>query len=451
MHPSAPRMPEIEPALLATPFRIFVADDVLDDLRARLARTRFTAASDSTYWAAGTDPGYLRELVAYWVDGFDWRAAEARLNAYPQYTAEVAGRQLHFVHLRGNGARGAPAPLPLVLTHGWPSSFVEMLRVAPLLADPASHGADPADAFDVVIPSLPGFLYSQLPPGPFTRRGTARTWHALMTRSLGYPRFGAFGGDIGGGVTQWLGALYPREVAGVHITSAVTTANFADQPPTGEEEAYLTARAAYDAGDQGYSEIMCTRPDTIAAALADSPAGLAAWIVDKYRDWSDCGGDVAARWDKDTILTVVTLYWATATIGSSFRQYYNYELNDPVPRITVPAAVTLSSERLMPATPAASSSGCAPICGTGMPPAGAVTSWHMRNPSRSPPSCAHSSARCASRSNRVSRGTDRPRAHGEVGWTARLVLLAVDGLICASSMVMLDSARRKVAVPVLAA
>jgi pimeloyl-ACP methyl ester carboxylesterase len=344
VHPSAPRMPEIEPALLATPFRIFVADDVLDDLRARLARTRFTAASDSTYWAAGTDPGYLRELVAYWADGFDWRAAEARLNAYPQYTAEVAGRQVHFVHLRGNGARDAPAPLPLILTHGWPSSFVEMLRAAPLLADPASHGADPADAFDVVIPSLPGFLYSQLPPGPFTRRGTARTWHALMTTSLGYSRFGAFGGDIGGGVTQWLGALYPGEVAGVHITSAVTTADFADQPPTGEEEAYLAARAAYDAGDQGYSEIMCTRPDTIAAALADSPAGLAAWIVDKYRDWSDCGGDVAARWDKDTILTVVTLYWATATIGSSFRQYYNYELNDPVPRITVPAAVTLSSE-----------------------------------------------------------------------------------------------------------
>ena len=145
MHPSAPRTPEIEPAWPAAPFRIFVADDVLDDLRARLARTRFTAASDSTYWAAGTDPGYLCDLVAYWADGFDWRAAEARLNAYPQYTAEVAGRQVHFVHLRGHGAPGAPASLPLVLTHGWPSSFVEMLRVAPLLADPASHGADPAE------------------------------------------------------------------------------------------------------------------------------------------------------------------------------------------------------------------------------------------------------------------------------------------------------------------
>jgi pimeloyl-ACP methyl ester carboxylesterase len=161
-----------------------------------------------------------------------------------------------------------------------------------------------------------------------------------MTQVLGYRRFGAFGGDIGGGVTQWLGALYPREVTGVHITSAVVTTDFTDQPPTAAEQAYLDARDAYDAGDQGYSEIMCTRPDTIAAALADSPARLAAWIIDKYRDWSDCRGDLETRWDKDTLLTVATLYWATATIGSSFRQYYNYPLDEPVPRITVPAAVT---------------------------------------------------------------------------------------------------------------
>ncbi|WP_433220655.1 epoxide hydrolase family protein [Microtetraspora malaysiensis] len=330
--------------MTAKPFQISVSDDVLNDLRARLARTLFTAASDTTYWAAGTDPGYLRELVTYWADGFDWRAAETALNAYPHHIAEIAGQQVHFVHLRGRGAEGAPAPLPLILTHGWPSSFVEMLQVAELLADPAGHGGDPADAFDVVIPSLPGFLYSELPQGPFTRRGVAETWHTLMTETLGYPRFGAFGGDIGGGVTQWLGALYPGEVAGVHITSAVITTDFREQPPTAEEEAYLEALSAYDATDQGYSEIMCTRPDTIAAALADSPAGLVAWIIDKYRDWSDCGGDLETRWDKDTLLTVATLYWATGTIGSSFRQYYDYPRNRPVPTITVPSAVTLSNE-----------------------------------------------------------------------------------------------------------
>ncbi|KUJ68546.1 epoxide hydrolase [Streptomyces albus subsp. albus] len=326
------------------PFRISVPDDVLNDLRARLTRTLFTAASDTAYWAAGTDPGYLRELIAYWVDEFDWRRVEARLNSYPHHTAEVDGRRVHFVHIRGRRPEGTPAPLPLVLTHGWPSSFVEMLRVAGRLADPAAHGGDPADAFDVVIPSLPGFLYSELPRGPFTRRHVAETWHALMTQALGYRRFGAFGGDIGGGVTQWLGALHPGDVVGVHITSAVITTDFTRQPPTPEEQAYLDALSAYDQSDGGYSEIMCTRPDTIAAALMDSPAGLLAWIIDKYRDWSDCAGDLEARWDKDTLLTVATLYWATGSVGSSFRQYYDYHLNQPVPEITVPAAVTLSHE-----------------------------------------------------------------------------------------------------------
>jgi pimeloyl-ACP methyl ester carboxylesterase len=326
------------------PFQIDVSDDILRDLRDRLARTRFTAASDAAFWAAGTDPGYLRDLVSYWADGFDWRAAEKVLNSYPHYVAEVAGRRVHFVHLRGQVAEGAPAPLPLVMTHGWPSSFVEMLQAARLLADPGSNGGDPADAFDVVVPSLPGFLYSELPRLPFTRKHVAELWHELMTEVLGYQRFGAFGGDIGGGVTQWLGALYPRDVAGVHITSAVVTSDFSSQPATAAEQAFLDDRDAYDVNDQGYSEIMCTRPDTLAAALIDSPAGLVAWIIDKYRDWSDCGGDLETRWDKDTVLTVATLYWATGSIGSSFRQYYDYHLNKPVPPITVPGAVTLSSE-----------------------------------------------------------------------------------------------------------
>lgn len=154
-------------------FQIRVADDVLSDLRSRLIRTRFTEASDTEFWAAGTDPGYLRDLVAYWADGFDWRAAERALNAYPHYLAEVGGRWVHFVHLRGQVAAGAPAPLPLIMTHGWPSSFVEMLQAATLLADPAGRGGDPAVAFDVVVPSLPGFLYSELPQGPPSRPESA--------------------------------------------------------------------------------------------------------------------------------------------------------------------------------------------------------------------------------------------------------------------------------------
>ncbi|MET9556996.1 epoxide hydrolase family protein [Streptomyces sp. NPDC006645] len=337
--------------MTAEQFRISVSDDVLHDLRERLNRTLFTTASDSTFWAAGVDPGRLRELVAHWADGFDWRRAEAALNAYPHRIAEVAGRPVHFVHIRGTRAEGAPAPLPLIMTHGWPSSFVEMLKAAERLADPAAYGGDPADAFDVVVPSLPGFLYSALPDGPFTRRRVAEIWHELMTGTLGYERYGAFGGDIGGGVTQWLGALYPGHVAGIHVTSAVIPSDFGDRPATPEEQAYLEALSAYDIGDQGYSEIMWTRPDTIAAALMDSPAGLLAWIIDKYRDWSDCGGDLESRWDKDTLLTIATLYWATGSIGSSFRQYYDYPLNKPVPTIHVPAAVTLSREPALAGLP----------------------------------------------------------------------------------------------------
>jgi pimeloyl-ACP methyl ester carboxylesterase len=327
-----------------TPFKIAVPDDVLDDLRERLRRTRFTGASGPVPWVAGTDPAYLRELVGYWVDGFDWRAAEAGLNSCPQFTAAIAGQRVHFAHLRGDRAERAPAPLPLIMTHGWPSCFAEMLAVARRLADPAAHGGDRADAFDVVVPSLPGFGYSEPPGEPFTRRRVAGIWHELMTGVLGYPQFGAFGGDIGGGVTEWLGALYPADVVGVHVTSALIPANLGEQPPTREERVFLSGLSAYDENDQGYTAIMSTRPDTIAAALMDSPAGLAAWIIDKYRDWSDCGGDLETRWDKDALLTVATLYWATGSIGSSFGEYYHYDLDEPLPEITVPAAVTLTNE-----------------------------------------------------------------------------------------------------------
>jgi pimeloyl-ACP methyl ester carboxylesterase len=324
-------------------FRIDVPDDVLTDLRARIGRTLYTSASDARPWAAGADPGYLRSLLAYWADGFDWRAVEAELNLLPHYRAHVAGRgNVHFVHVPAAGGRAA---LPLILTHGWPSSFVEMLPLVPLLTDPARHGGDPADAFDVVIPSLPGFLYSDLPQdGPVTRPAIADTWHTLMTDVLGYRRYGAYGGDIGAGVTSWLGARYPESVAGVHLLHPAMPADLDDPPLSPGERAFVEAIEAFDEKDGGYSSIMCTRPDTIAAALRDSPAGLAAWIVDKYRDWSDCGGDLESRFRRDDLLTIVTLYWATGTIGPSFRQYYDWEQTPPRPTVGVPAGVTMSAE-----------------------------------------------------------------------------------------------------------
>jgi pimeloyl-ACP methyl ester carboxylesterase len=324
-------------------FRIAVPDEVLTDLRSRLARSRFAPRSDERPWQAGTDPDYLGDLVAYWVDRYDWREREAELNQLPQRTAEIDGRHLHFLHFRAASAYETQRPLPLILSHGWPSSFVEMLPLATRLADPGQHDADPADAFDVVVPSLPGFLYSELPDEPLTRAAMARILHALMTDVLGYRRYGAFGGDIGGAVSGWMGALYPDQVVGIHLIHPPLPDAF-DPPPSPAEEAFLAAEEAYDETDRGYSEIMGTRPDTIAAALIDSPAGLAAWIVDKYRDWSDCHGDLESRFDRDTLLTILTLYWVTDSIGSSFRQYYDWNHNTPRPPITVPTAVTLSTE-----------------------------------------------------------------------------------------------------------
>ncbi|WP_433439793.1 epoxide hydrolase family protein [Nonomuraea sp. CA-141351] len=326
-----------------SPFRIEVPSDVLDDLRARLRATRFTDRTGTKPWQAGADPTYLRELVAYWAEGFDYRAREAELNALPHYRE----RGMHFVRIPGAG----PAPMPILLCHGWPSSFLEMLPLAARLADPARHGGDPADAFDVVIPSMPGFLYSDLPAEPLTRAAMARTLHTLMTGTLGYERYAAFGGDIGGAAIQWLGALYPDQVAGIHLIHPPFPASLEEPPMSAEERAFVAAEEAYDELDGGYSAIMGTRPDTIAAALIDSPAGLAAWIVDKYRDWSDCHGDVESRFDRDTLLTILTLYWATGSIGTSFRQYYDWEHNTPRPPITVPTAITLSHEPVMSGIP----------------------------------------------------------------------------------------------------
>ncbi|MGW5366449.1 epoxide hydrolase family protein [Actinopolymorpha pittospori] len=332
-------------------FRIAVPDAVLDDLRSRLRGARFAVRSGSRPWHGGADPDYLRELVVYWADGFDWRAREAELNALPHYRAVIAGRGVHFLHMPATRPAGAPAPLPLILSHGWPSSFVEMLPLADRLANPGRYGHDPANAFDVVVPSLPGFLYSDLPDRPVTRAVVAETLHTLMTDVLGYRRYGAFGGDIGAVTTGWMGALYPGHVAGIHTIHPPFPASFDGQPLSPAEQAFIEAEQAYDRTDGGYSAIMCTRPDTIAAALVDSPAGLAAWIIDKLRDWSDCHGDLESRFDRDTLLTIITLYWVTRSVGSSFRPYFDRGHNTARPDITVPAAVTLSAEPVMAGVP----------------------------------------------------------------------------------------------------
>jgi pimeloyl-ACP methyl ester carboxylesterase len=307
------------------PFAPQAAPAVLEDLRARLRATRWPDAPEDAGWSLGTDLAYLRELVAYWADGFDWPAREAALGRLPRFRVPLGGLAIHFVHARAAapaGSRERAPVLPLVLCHGWPDSFWRYVKVIPLLTDPGAHGADPADAFDVVVPDMPGYGYSSPPAGPaLDSIAVADLWARLMS-TLGYQRFGAAGGDVGSHVSRYLGLNYPDRVAAVHRTDAglpVFTGDQADLAP--EERAWFESVAAWGAAEGAYAAIHRTKPQTAAFGLTDSPAGLAAWIVEKLRAWSDCDGDVERRFTKDEILTNVMLYWLTGTIGSSMRMY----------------------------------------------------------------------------------------------------------------------------------
>ncbi|MEE4543893.1 epoxide hydrolase family protein [Streptomyces sp. V4-01] len=302
------------------PFTSRTGPAALADLRSRLRATRWPDAPEDAGWSLGTDLGYLRELVAYWADGFDWPAQEAALGRLPRFRVPLDGLGIHLVHVRAVAPSGPV--LPLVLSHGWPDSFWRYTKVVPLLTDPAAHGADPADAFDVVVPDMPGYGYSDRPAGqPLDSIAVAGLWARLMT-VLGYPRFGAAGGDIGSHVSRYLALDHPDRVVAVHRTDAGVPF-FAGDPAVlaPEERAWIDGAAAWGATEGGYAAMHRTKPQTAAFGLTDSPAGLAAWIVEKLRAWSDCGGDVERSFTRDEILTLVSLYWFTGTIGSSMRMY----------------------------------------------------------------------------------------------------------------------------------
>lgn len=304
------------------PFAPRASPAALADLRARLRATRWPDAPQDAGWALGTDLGYLRELAGYWADGFDWPAQEAALARYPRFRLTLGGLGIHFVHARAAAPAPAGPVLPLVLSHGWPDSFWRYAKVIPLLTDPGAHGADPADAFDVVVPDMPGYGYSDRPAGPSPDAiAVAALWAELMG-ILGYPRFGAAGGDIGSHVSRYLALDRPDRVVAVHRTDAgvpVFAGDPADLSP--EERAWLEDAAAWRAAEGAYGVIHRTKPQTAAFGLTDSPAGLAAWIVEKLQAWSDCDGDVERAFTKDEILTNITIYWLTETIGSSMRMY----------------------------------------------------------------------------------------------------------------------------------
>jgi pimeloyl-ACP methyl ester carboxylesterase len=306
-----------------SPFRVQVAPVVLDDLRQRIAVTRWPDEVEGAEWTYGANLTYLRELSGYWRDHFDWAAQERMLNSFSHFHARIGDRRIHFIHARATSSPDT-RPLPLILTHGWPGTFLELLKLIPRLVDPARYGADPMDAFDVVAPSLPGYGFSERPlrSGPWA---THDLWADLMT-GLGYARFGAYGSDFGAGVTTDLAWRYPDRVVGVCVTTASDIATPYPLPAPDElsdaERDFLARQAAWDEEEGGYRHQQRTRPQTLAYGLTDSPVGLAAWIVEKLRAWSDCAGDVERRFSKDEILTLVTLYWVTETINSSMRDYY---------------------------------------------------------------------------------------------------------------------------------
>jgi microsomal epoxide hydrolase len=316
---------------MVTPYKIAVSQADLDDLKRRLMAFRAPPNPENRGWEDGVDLAYLAELVAYWRDGYDWRAQEAALNEQGHYLADVAGSRLHYVHEKGRG----PAPLPLVLAHGWPDGFQRFTKVVPLLTDPAAHGGDPADSFDVVIPSLPGFAFSPRQKDGPVRSEYGRLFHILMTDVLGYDRYGAHGGDVGAVVCDKLCTDYADAVVGVHFANVpMARGAVAPESLTDAEKAFLAQMQEFQKSGAGYMHLQGTKPWTPAAALNDSPAGLAAWIVEKMYAWSDCEGDIERRFTKDEILTNVMLYWITQSIGTSFLSYRDFMK----PRSAAPAA-----------------------------------------------------------------------------------------------------------------
>jgi Epoxide hydrolase N terminus len=282
------------------PFTISVEQAVLSKLRDRIRQTRWPHVVPGSGWEAGADSGYLRSLLDSWADGFDWRAQERELNRLGHFRADVDGVRLHFIHERGNG----PAPLPIVLTHGFPSSFVEYLDLLPLLTDPVDHGGRAEDAFDVVVVSPPGYGFAE----PVLEARLGDLWCRLMCDGLGYTRFGAHGSDAGAGPTTQLGVRHPEHVVGIHMSAFYLSPPPEPWPP--EVKEFIDRQRSERAEDTAYSRMQSTRPQTAAFGLTDSPAGLATWVIDLFRAFSDCGGDVESRFSRERLLTNLILYWA---------------------------------------------------------------------------------------------------------------------------------------------
>jgi pimeloyl-ACP methyl ester carboxylesterase len=333
------------------PFRVDVPQAELDDLRDRLARTRWPDDYEGVGWDYGTDLVTMKELATYWHDGYDWRRQEAYLNSFPHFTAALDGEELTFIHVRGTG----PDPIPLLLLHGWPDSVCRYLKLIPLLTDPASHGDDPGICFDVAVPWLIGRYRggSRAPRSGLFGHIAEQLW-TLMTRELGYQRFGAAGGDGGSVIAQLLGVHHPDSVLGMHLTDLGFTITFAQFPDLSEaEQRYFGELQGWSMQEGAYAMVQGTKPQTLAFGLNDSPVGFAAWIIEKFRTWSDCDGRLENVYTKDELLTNVMLYWLNGPTARSvsYREEFTSPSLAPNQQVGVPSALAVPPKDLGPIMP----------------------------------------------------------------------------------------------------
>lgn len=328
------------------PFTVDISQQTLDDLHERLGRTRWPDEVQNAGWDYGTNLTYLKELGDYWHNTFSWRAQEAAINQFAHFRTSIDELGIHFIHERGKG----PNPMPLLILHGWPSTFYQMLKIIPMLTDPASYGVDPADSFDVIVPSLPGYGFSDRPK----ERGMglsiiADFMHKLMTIELGYERYATRGSDLGAGITQQIALMYPEVVIGNHTSGTNPYIGQVPDDLTDAEREFVANAQRWQQEEMAYAMMQGTKPQTLAYGLNDSPVGLAAWIIEKFRRWSDCDGDIEKRFTKDELLTNVMIYWVTETINSSIRLYYE-STHTPGQwgRVEVPTAVIMPSKDMFP-------------------------------------------------------------------------------------------------------
>ena len=333
---------------LPKPFHIRVSDEVLERIRAKVAGYAWHEMPDDGGWAYGSNLGYMKEFCAYWLEEFDWRAAEEKLNRFPQFTAPVEGIDVHFIHEKGSG----PKPLPLLISHGWPGSVAEFLEIIEPLAHPERFGGSELDAFDVVAPSLPGFGFSGRPARPIGPRRIASLFAVLMNGVLGYDRYLAQGGDWGGAISSWLGYEHTPECRGIHLN--IMMMRHPEGPQGAKEEAWAVRFEQEQELEAGYRTQQATRPQTLSYAMMDSPVGVAAWIIEKFNSWSDTeGGDIESVHSKDKLLTNIMIYLVTGTFNTASWIYYGRReeggrlLSPEGRRVEVPTACALFPAELL--------------------------------------------------------------------------------------------------------